>query len=71
MSFFTRWSKVIKRDGLTFEEDRSQVLDMLCLCGECDGIGDDESYSSYLRRLLDRLIVLEKAAHKRDKGNAN
>lgn len=44
------------RDGLTFQEDQKRVLDMLCLCGELDGLGPNESYSSYLRRILDALI---------------
>lgn len=81
MSFLDRWSKVIKatqrthgpdgiplRDGLTYEEDRRRVLDMLCLCGELDGLGPGESYSGYLRRLIDEVIRLRRADG--EEGNA-
>lgn len=50
------------RDGLTYEQDSKRVLDMLCLCGELDGLGPRESYSSYLRRMIDELIRLKRAA---------
>lgn len=44
------------RDGLTYSEDRGRVLDMLCLCGELGGMRPMESYSSYLRRLIDAFV---------------
>lgn len=48
------------RNGITYTEDQRRVLDMLCLCGELGGVGPQEPYSSYLRRLIDRLIELER-----------
>lgn len=53
-------AEVPVRDGLTYEEDRSRVMDMLRLSGELGGLGPREPYSGYLRRLLDRLIELER-----------
>lgn len=47
------------RDGLTYAQDQKRVLDMLCLCGELGGLNPRESYSSYLRRLINRVIELE------------
>jgi len=41
------------------KEDQQRVVDMLLLCGELGGKRKDETFTAYLRRILDAATPVE------------